>query len=70
MGDYGRRFGGTLTGLVDSPFGGPQEISLAAFSALPPETYIDIRFVVPWAGMDFPPDYSDAVVLKEYEVED
>jgi hypothetical protein len=70
LGDYRRRFGGSLAGVVDAPFGGPQEISLAAFSALPPETYIDIRFVVPWAGMDFPPDYSEAVVLKEYEVED
>ena len=70
LGDYRRRFGGSLTGVVDAPFGGPQEISLNAFSELPPETYIDIRFVVPWAGMDFPPDYSDAVVLKEYKVED
>ena len=67
---YRRRFGGSLTGTIDAPFGGPQEISLDAFSELPPETYIDIRFVVPWAEMDFPPDYSDAVVLKEYEVED
>ena len=67
---YRRRFGGSLTGVVDAPFGGPQEISLDAFAELPPETYIDIRFVVPWAGTDFPPDYSDAVVLKEYEVED
>lgn len=70
LGGYRRRFGGSLTGVIDAPFGGPQEISLDAFSELPPETYIDIRFVVPWAGMDFPPDYSDAVVLKEYEVED
>jgi hypothetical protein len=66
---YRRQFGGSLTGVVDAPFGGPQEISLNAFSGLPPDTYIDIRFVVPWEGMDFPPDYSDAVVLKEYEVE-
>jgi hypothetical protein len=67
---YRYRFGGSLTGVIDAPFGGPQEISLDAFSGLPPETYIDIRFVVPWAGMDFPPDYSDAVVLKEYEFDD
>ena len=67
---YRHRFGGSLTGVIDAPFGGPQEISLEAFSAMPPDTYIDIRFVVPWAGMDFPPDYSDAVVLKEYEFDD
>ncbi len=67
---YRRRFGGSLTGVIDAPFGGPQEISLNAFSALPPETYIDIRFVVPWAGLNFPADFSDAVVLKEYEFED
>jgi hypothetical protein len=67
---YRRRFGGSLTGVIDAPFGGPQEISLDAFSGHAPETYIDIRFVVPWAGTDFPSDYSDAVVLKEYEFED
>lgn len=70
LADYRRRFGGSLAGAIDAPFGGPQEISLDAFATLPPDTYIDIRFVVPWAGEDFPPDYSDAVVLREYEVDD
>ncbi len=70
LASYRERFGGSLTGVIDAPFGGPQQISLDVFSGLPPETYIDIRFVVPWAGLDFPADYSDAVVLKEYEFEE
>jgi hypothetical protein len=36
----------------------------------PSRTPAERRFVVPWAGEDFPPDYSDAVVLKEYEIDD
>ena len=70
LASYRERFGGSLTGVIDAPFGGPQRISLDAFAEMPPETYIDVRFVVPWAGLDFPADYSDAVVLKEYEFEE
>ncbi len=67
---YRSEFGGSLTGTIDTPFGGPRVISLESFGDLPPDTFIDVRFVVPWAGMDFPQDYSDAVVVAEYEVPD
>ncbi|WP_156516421.1 hypothetical protein [Nocardia arizonensis] len=59
---------GGFEGTIPSPFGGPQQVSLAAFADHPRDIYIDIRFVEPWDGWDLPPDYSDAVILKEFEV--
>ena len=67
LADYRRMFGGGLAGTVHSPVGPPQQISLAAFEQLPSDTYVDLRFIVADPGMDLPPEYSDGIVLKEFD---
>ena len=63
---YKDEFGGGLDGEIDDPFGLRHRISLAPFDDMPPGIFIKLQFVVPREGEEFPPIYSDAVVLKEY----
>src|SRR5262249_30081715 len=50
------------------PFGGKHVVSLAPFAGEDPNRYLMLRVAVAQEDKDFPPDYSDAVVLKEYEL--
>lgn len=64
--DYRDSFGGSWEGDVADPFGLTHRISLAAFDEVPADAFIKLQFIVPAEGEDFPPIYTDAVVLKEY----
>jgi hypothetical protein len=50
------------------PFGGKHVISLAPFVGEDPGRFLMLRVVVSLEDGSFNPDYSDAVVLKEYEL--
>jgi hypothetical protein len=73
-GGKGRTLGSYLTEAVngelpyDDPFGGKHVISLAPFAGEDPNLFLRIRFVVSREDDEFDPDYSDAVVLKEFEL--
>jgi hypothetical protein len=52
----------------DDPFGGKHVVSLAPFAGKDPNLFLRIRFVVSREDDELDPDYSDAVVLKEFEL--
>jgi hypothetical protein len=52
----------------NDPFGGKHVVSLTPFAGEDPNRYLMLRVAVAQEDKDFPPDYSDAVVLKEYEL--
>jgi hypothetical protein len=50
------------------PFGGKHIVSLAPFAGEDPNRFLMLRVVVSHENEDFAPIYSDAVVLKEYDL--
>jgi hypothetical protein len=52
----------------DDPFGGNHVVSLAPFAGEHPDRYLVLKVAVAQEDRDFAADYSDAVVLKEYEL--
>lgn len=50
------------------PYGGKHTISLEPFAGQNPNLFFTLSVAVPDEGRDFNPIYSDAVVLKEYEL--
>lgn len=75
-GGEGRTLGSYLAEAVNGelpfndPFGGEHMVSLTPFAEEDPNRFLMFRVVVPDEGRDFPTDYSDAVVLKEFELPD
>jgi hypothetical protein len=73
-GGEGRTLGSYLAEAVDGklpyddPFGGKHVVSLAPFAGKDPNLFLRIRFVVSREDDEFDPDYSDAVVLKEFQL--
>lgn len=66
--DYLDEFGGDLEGEVPTPFGGREKVSLRSLAGQDPSLFLALRFRVSPEDGEFPPDYSDAVVLKEYDL--
>jgi hypothetical protein len=50
------------------PFGGKHVVSLAPFAGEHPDRFLMLQVVVSREDEDFDEDYSDAVVLKEYDL--
>jgi hypothetical protein len=50
------------------PFGGKHVVSLAPFAGENPDRFFVLRVLVSPEDEDFAPDYSDAVILKEYDL--
>jgi hypothetical protein len=50
------------------PFGGKHVVSLAPFAGEDPNRFLMFRVVVSREDDEFDEDYSDAVVLKEYDL--
>lgn len=67
LGSYFAEAGG-LDLTLDDPWGGTHNVSLAPFAHENPDQYFVIRFVVSREDDDFDPDYSNAMVLKEFEL--
>ncbi|GAB2670399.1 hypothetical protein [Nocardia goodfellowii] len=65
---YIEEFGGSWEGALSDPFGSSHRVSLEPLKDYNPEMYLKIQFVVSRDNEDFDPDYSDAVVLKEYDL--
>jgi hypothetical protein len=53
---------------LSDPFNGTHTVSLAPFTGEDPNLFLRIRYVVSLEDGRFNPDYSDAVVLKEFEL--
>ncbi|MEV6656984.1 hypothetical protein [Nocardia fluminea] len=71
LGDYFREFGDSWVGEIEDPFGIKHVISLEPLSSLSNSMYIRLVFEVLDPGVaEFGNDFSDAVVVKEYEVPD
>jgi hypothetical protein len=75
FGDPGRTLGSYLAEAVNGvdlpfsdPFGGKHVVSLAPFAGEDPNRFLALCVAVSPEDEDFAPSYSDAVVLKEYEL--
>ena len=53
---------------LSDPFNCTHTVSLAPFTGEDPNLFLRIRYVVSLEDGKFNPDYSDAVVLKEFEL--
>ncbi|GAB2640306.1 hypothetical protein [Nocardia goodfellowii] len=65
---YIEEFGDSWEGTLTDPFGISHQVSLEPLKAYNPELYLKIQFRVSRDNEDLDPDYSDAVVLKEYDL--
>ncbi|PFW98446.1 hypothetical protein CJ469_06204 [Nocardia farcinica] len=65
---YIEEFGGSWEGTLTDPFDISHRVSLEPFKSHNPELYLKIQFRVSRDDEDFDFDYSDAVVLKEYDL--
>jgi hypothetical protein len=54
--------------LLEDPYGGMHMVSLAPFAGEDPDRFLMFTFRTSREDDEFDPDYSDAVVLKEYEL--
>ena len=75
FGDEGRTLGSYLSETINGvdlklgdPFGGKHIVSLAPFAGEHPDRFLVFRYIVSLEDGSFNPDYSDAVVLEEFEL--